>query len=247
MSLIKLLNIIFLLSLTNLAMAEPVRVGGYDKPPYMMKDSGLCVDVIREALKRAGFETDYQLFPHKRMHVEFVENRIDVEPCAAPEWRRQYQDISFYSDHYFRTENVVVVRKNFPASIKSVQDFSGKRLGSILGYFITDGFQEAFEAGEIIREDVSTQNQNIKRLYDNRIDGFIVDKLTGLYLIETLGYDLADFEIAYVFKTKSVLSARFHRNVKNLIPEFDQSLREMKEDGTIERIIVNYAKNKDKS
>ncbi|MCP4107647.1 MAG: transporter substrate-binding domain-containing protein [Desulfobacteraceae bacterium] len=228
-------------SFSSMSFAEPLRLGGYDKPPYMTEDGGLCVDIFREAARRAGYDASYKLFPLKRMHQNFSVNRIDAEPCCTPAWRAKYKEISAYSDTYYHTENIVIVRKDSGiATTKNIRDFRGKTLGTILGYFITDGFQEEFEAGNIVRDDVHAQDQNIKKLFLKRVDGIIIDRATGLYLIKLLGFDPADFRIVYVFEIKSHLSIRIHKNREDVIPKLNKSLGEMKKDGTIDKIINKY-------
>lgn len=225
----------------NMSFAEELRLGGYDKPPYMMEDAGICVDIVRKAARKAGYGTSYKLLPHKRGLRYFTDNRIDAETCVSPKWRSQYKEISAYSEPFFSTENVVIVRKESDiGATKDIRDFRGKTFGTILGYFITDGFQEEFEAGRMVREDANTQDKNIRKLVAKRFDGIIIDRITGSYLIKQLGFDPGDFRIAYVFETKSLLSARIHKSREYLIPKLDRALAEMKNDGTIDRIISRY-------
>lgn len=199
MLLIRFIAVIAVLSVfNNMSFAEELRLGGYDKPPYMMKEgenAGICVDIVQEAAKRSGYDTSYKLFPHKRGLKYFTKNRIDAETCVSPKWRSKYKEISAYSDVFYDSENVVIVRKNSSiATTKNIQDFTGKTLGTVRGYFITDGFQEEFEAGNIVRNDVSIQDQNIKKLASKRVDGVIIDRTTGLYLIKQLVLILATSE-----------------------------------------------------
>ncbi len=233
-----------LYAFSNVSFAEELKLGGYDKPPYMMKEgknAGICVEIVREAARRAGYDTTYILLPHVRGLKYFMENRVDAETCVSPKWRSKYKEISSYSGAFFITNNVVIVRKNSDiATTKNIRDFRGKTFGTILGYFITDGFQQEFESGKIVREDVSTQDNNIKKLVAERVDGIIIDRITGSYLIKQLGFDPAYFKIAYVFETKSLLSVRIHKNREEVIPKLDKSLTEMKKDGTIDKIINKY-------
>jgi len=216
----------------NMSFAEELRLGAYNKPPYMMKEGenpGICADIVREAAGRAGYDTSYKLLPHKRELIYFVENRIDVETCVSPEWRSKYREISAYTEAFFNTENVVIARKDSGMTATGdIRDFRGKTLGTILGYFITDGFQEEFEAGRIVREDVATQDKNIRKLAAGRFDGIIIDRITGSYLIRQLGFNPADFRTAYVFETKSLLATRIHKSREDVIPKLNRALAEMK-------------------
>jgi ABC-type amino acid transport substrate-binding protein len=245
MPLIQFLAIIaILLSFSNISFADTLRLGGYNKPPYMMEEgenAGICVDIIREAAKRAGYDTTYKMLPHERMLLYFSINRIDAESCVSQAWRSKYKKISVYTVVNYQTVNVVIVRKDSSiTTTKNIRDFRGKTLGTILGYFFTDGFQKEFKNGNIVRDDVATQDKNIKKLLAKRVDGVIIDRTTGFYLIKQLGFNPADFRIAYVFETKSLLSVRIHKKRKDVIPKLNKSLRNMKKDGTIRKIITKY-------
>ena len=58
--------------------------------------------------------------------------------------------------------------------------------------------------------------------------------------MEELGFDPADFKIAYVFETKSHLSVRIHKNRADVIPSLNKALSEMKREGAFHEIIDKY-------
>ncbi len=113
-------------------------------------------------------------------------------------------------------------------------------LGCLLGYHYTDGFQEAFDSGDVLRDDANNHSGNIQKLHANRVDGIIIDKETGFYLIKQLGLSSGDFGIAYMFKTRSVLYMRIHKQKEHILPALNTALEEMKEDGAIQAIVKKY-------
>lgn len=237
------LSISMLCVLVGGANAETVRVAGYVKAPYMMEvgeareQTGLCVDILREALKRTGNDMTYTMLPNKRLIDAFQKNHIDAEPCVSPLWRRRDREISVYSDAYYQTENVVIIRKDRGFQATTIQDFRGKTLGTGLGYIYTDGFQEEFEAGKILRDDANSAEQSVRKLQSQRVDGIIIDRMTGQYWIRQLGFAPDAFEIAYVFKAKSELSVRLHISRQQLVPALNEALHAMEDDGTMMAII----------
>lgn len=223
--------------------AETLTLGGYEKIPYMMKDGaqpGFCVEIFRETAKRAGLDTKYILLPTKRMLADFRNRVIDAEPCCSPTWRQADEAISIYSEPFYHTENVVFVRKESGIKAEKVEDLQGKRLGCGLGYFYTDGFQEAFEQGMIVRDDVSNTEMNVRKLAARRIDGMIADRTEGWYLIKQQGLKSEDFDIAYVFQAKSALSIRIHKEQEPFMVKLNEALTTMKADGTLEALIKKY-------
>lgn len=234
---------LMLASWPGVSCAETLVLGGYEKIPYMMQDGeqpGFCVEIFRETAKRAGFDTQYTLLPTKRMLEDFRNRVLDAEPCCSPTWRQADEAISIYSEPYYHTENVVFVRKDSGIKAQKVEDFQGKRLGCGLGYFYTDGFQEAFEKGMIVRDDVSNAEMNVRKLAARRIDGMIADRTEGWYLMKQQGLKLEDFDVAYVFQTKSALSIRIHKEQEPFMLKLNEALKAMKADGTLEALIKKY-------
>ena len=241
-----LISLVFVCFLITLSNAETLRVGGIDMPPWSMEDgeigAGINIDVFREAAKRAGYDTIYQVFSFKRKLEKFRSKKIDIDPGTNPKWRSDDGDISVYSIPFNESINVLFVRKDSEIRVETVQDLKEMRIGCISGYYYTDGFQEAFDRGTIIRDDTKHHTSNMKKLHAKRVDGIIIDKETGLYLIKQLGLNVEDFKIAYVFDIKSVLYMRIHKQKKYILPAVNNSLEEMKTDGTIQHIVDKYIK-----
>ncbi len=242
----RVLIFVFICSLATLSSAETLRVGGIKMPPWSMSEgengAGVNIDVFREAAKRAGYGTTYKVLPFKRKIAEFREDKIDVDPGTNPNWRRDDQEISVYSIPFYESVNVVLVRRGRGLRVESARDFAGARLGCLLGYRYTDGFQEAFAGGRVIREDVTNHESNIKKLNGKRVDGVIIDKVTGLYLIAQLGLNMEEFDIAYTFTTKSVLYMRIHIRKKHILPALNAALEAMKAEGAIQKIVEKYTR-----
>ena len=148
-------------------------------------------------------------------------------------------DISVYTEPYYETSDVILVRKGSGIAGTAVQDFKGRSLGCGLGYYYPEGFQEAMANGDIIRDDNPVSEYNIMKLSQHRLDGIIVDRIQADYMINVLGLNAEDFEIAYVFGP-SKLSLRLHKEKQDLLPILDQALESMKADGTIDRIVTKY-------
>ena len=231
---------------TTGASAETLNIGGNVMPPWSMEDgpdgAGINVDIVREAAKRAGYDTTYKVVPFKRKLEDFRQQAIDVDPGSNPQWRTDDKDISVYSIPFYESFNVVLVRKDSGISAETVQDLKGKRIGCLAGYNYTDGFHEAFASGDLLRDDANAHESNVKKLNAKRVDGVIIDQETAGYIIKELGLNPEDFTPAYAFQTKSVLHIRLHKSKEALLPKLDAALQAMKDDGTIQRIVEKYTK-----
>ncbi len=240
-----ILLIVFLCGACPGYSADKIILGGYSKPPYMLEPGakpGFCVEIFQEAAKGAGYATSYQLFPHKRMHLLFEGGKIDAEPCCSPAWRKRYERISVYSNPYFQSENIVLTTSETGIDkTEDITDFYGRTIGTILGYYIEDGFENAFIENKMIRDDVKDQALNLKKLSLNRVDAIIVDRATGFYLINQAGMNRSDFKVVYVFKSKSDLSFRFHVSKQHAVTSINAVLNDMKADGSIGKLIRKYS------
>ncbi len=175
------------------------------------------------------------------MKFLFKEENSNCEPCVNPIWRGEDSAISVFSEPFFESQDVIIMKngENLLAT-ESAEDFKGKILGCCLGYFYTEGFQEEFDKGTIIRDDSCTFENNLKKLNIGRIDGIIIDRLTSQYIIRKLGFNPDNYKVVYKFKKKIPLMFRIRKEKKYMLPPLNKALSEMKNDGTIEKIINSY-------
>jgi polar amino acid transport system substrate-binding protein len=229
------------------AQADTVRGVGNVWCPWMMEDDaknaiGAGVDIFKELAKRSGYDVTVNIYPQVRRDKMFETNELDAEVGVSEEWRGYQKDISVYTVPFFETVNVVLVRAPDGITTESVDSFKGKTIGGNIGYFYTDGFQQAFEKGTIKRKDVSEGGALMKMLVSKRVDGIIMDRYESRYWMKKLNLNPKDYKEGFVFKTVTKLSMRFHKNKKELLPKFNSGIEEMKKSGEILKIIDKYTK-----
>jgi len=228
-----------------MAAAEPMTVGTAEWRPWQIMEnghlSGITPKILREISKRTGLAMEIQWLPQKRLMIAFETGTIDMEPTVNPVWRECHRDISVYTQPFYVTGDVFLVRRESGIRGSSVKEFYGMKLGCGLGYYYPEGFQEAFENGDIHREDNPVAEKNLVKLSLKRIDGIIVDKVQVRYIMKRVGLNPDDFATAYAFKP-SELSMRLHKNRKDLLPVINAALAGMLADGTIDRIVDSYVR-----
>ncbi len=237
-------SLFFITCFTSYSFGESLVVGVANWKPWQIykndKWTGISIEIIQEVVKRTGDDLKFDLLPLNRTLLGFIEQKIDIELLINPGWRHGEQAaVSIYTIPVCVSQDIVLVRKDYKFDAISVDDFKGMTLGTTLGYFYSDGFSEAMSSGDIIRDDVYHTKNNILKLSKIRADGAIFDKRQAFYFINSFGMDVEDFYIAYYFKP-TPLSFRLHKKWKKLIPHWNKAIIEMKEDGTLERIISKY-------
>lgn len=226
--------------------ADTLTVGISDWPPWQMSDSeqgytGIMTDIFQEATNRAGIELKLIHMPNIRRNELCWGKSVDVEMGVSPRWRQKYADVSVYTVPVFETVNVVVAKKSRFSKTDSLSTFHGSTIGTNLGYFYADGFTAAFDKGLIRREDTSKEGPLIMyKLINERVDAIILDKYEALHWFKKLELEKENFEFVYEFKTITDLRIRLHKNKSHLLQKLNQKLIEMKNDGTIQKVLDNY-------
>lgn len=239
---IRITLIIF--TLAGSLYAETLSGGVSDWRPWTWQNddeaTGILVDIFTTAVKRAGHEPEVRAMPHKRRNEIEWGRSLHAELGVLPEWREKYADVSVYTIPFVKTQDVILTKKGTMEHADSVEDFYGKRLGATLGYFYIDGFSEAFESGNIIRDDSPEGPSLMRKLARGRIDAAILDQHEARYWIKNLNMNPDDFELVYTFSLVSNLRMRLYKGKEYLLPELNAALQTMLDDGTIREIIESY-------
>jgi len=124
------------------------------------------------------------------------------------------------------------------------EDLRGVRIGATQGMSYSDEFWRAYKNG-ILTLDITTKNEiQIKKLLNKRIDMIPLNTKAELYEAKGKGYI---GKIAYLpKKIKSVayyntfVKSSTYPDIEKIIKRYDEILREMKSDGTLEKIYKKY-------
>ncbi|QNM96200.1 substrate-binding periplasmic protein [Chitinimonas koreensis] len=115
------------------AAGAPLRVGfGTDKPPYVFEQtrSGLEVELVTEALRRAGYEVEPFFAPMERLHRMLESGSLD----AIATTNANSGIKAHYSEPYIEYHNVAVALAARQLDIRTIAD---------LGRYSVSAFQRA--------------------------------------------------------------------------------------------------------
>lgn len=127
------LFVLFLLSSTSLR-AEIVSVAFGEKlPPFVLPstDSGVEVEIVREALKVRGHVLKGVYLPMARITTAFKARRVDVIMLDVGEDMKKVG--GFYGDPPILYDNVFITLKKNKIVIKNPSDLKGLRIDSFVG------------------------------------------------------------------------------------------------------------------
>jgi polar amino acid transport system substrate-binding protein len=237
--------IFLLLLLPTLATAaEPMHFVYYDSyRPRSWDDNGtmrgILVDIVNEAIgKRLGIPVTHAGYPWKRAQLKVKEGTADAFITMPNEERRTYTVIG--NEPVIEFALRIVTRKNHDKVremelITSVEQLTGYKIVDYLG----NGWAKR-NLTEVNVHWLPDVDKIFPFLVGGRADILVASKRT-LYEIKRQGYDSQLMALP-----NKLSSVSFHMCVgknspyKDRLNDFDRIIREMHEDGTIDRIEENY-------
>jgi len=227
--------------------------GPTTNPPYNMFDSnqssenivnpgGIMYDVLVSVASKKGYRVKAYSSSRKRQEKHLEEGRTDVLPNAV-EWTEGMERF-IATDPVTEIRDIIVSLKEKPVHFTKPDDLIGKTVGACLGYHypVLDPY---FDSKKILREDVTTDIQNFKKLSARRIDAIIVTELVGRWIVKTEKLD-----DKFIWETEHPINATafhliFNPKWKAFVSQFNEELKIMKQDGSLEKIIKKYSERKE--
>ncbi len=240
----RLLLMFFLLFPTLVTAAEPMHLVYYDSyRPRSWNDNGkvrgILVDIINEAIgKRLAITVTHAGYPWKRAQLMVKEGTADAFVTMPTQERRTYTVIG--DEPVIEFSLRIVTRENHSkardmALITSVEQLRNYRIADYLG----DAWAERHLKGFNVKW-LPEIDKLAPFLIDDRADIVVASKRT-IYEMKRQGYD-SQIKVL----PNKLSSVSFHLCVgknspyKDRINDFDRIIKEMHEDGTIDRIEESY-------
>lgn len=210
--------------------------------PHYGKDlehGGYAVEIIREALKRVGYELKIVWLPWKRAQVEAA--RGDYDGLGASYYTEERALQFAYSDPVATTEVVFFKRTEDTIHYTQLEDLKPYKIGTGFGYGYPEKFAKADYLQKIEAYELKT---NIKRLLHKRVDLIIGSRESILFYlkqeypdrihsVEILGNPLETLSLYVPFSKK-------RPNYKQKVEDFNRGLKMIKEDGTYQKIMRKH-------
>lgn len=255
-TLVTIRNVIIILAFFALSMPgapclgdEIVILGNHYKPPKVYLENndpkGILVDIMRHVEKRTGHSFNIQLYPWKRAYREALKGEGGIFGLSMTTERRlrifDYSDIMYYDDIML----VVLKGNEFP--FNSIEDLKGKRVGARRGAIYGDEFKRGKNELFAVDEDGYTAHR-LKKLLRGHIDVALIGPgKTGFNRVMRDNFEYLGKKDAFVVLPKpfirdpQYLGFAKSMNMKGFLQEFNQVLKKMFEDGTIQRIFDKYS------
>ena len=255
-SFIRHLLLCFFITVTGLlffpetSLACELKIGWEPWPPYQFRDdkgnvTGLDVDLITSTMKGSGCKLIFFEIEWKAHLKRMASGFLDVALAAS--YTKERQKFGYYSDPYREEVVRLYVRKG------EAKIFNFKTLADIVHYRFILGITSANYYGEEFEklkankefakhlEPVRSDERNILKIKERRIDGFLMDPFVVTGFIRSKKFDNPVEELPLEVYSCDI-HALFSRVSVNpgVVQMFNQGLSEIKATGEYQTIVNRY-------
>lgn len=207
-----------------------------------LPDKGITSVIIAKACKLAGLEAEFRFMPWPRAMDETRSGKYDAVYNA---YFSKYRDSHFgISEPYFTTHLTLCTKADttirYDGSVESLLPY---RLGVVRGFVNTEAIDQE---KSIMKDEAINDVMNLNKLLHNRVDLIVIDKYQALHLVKnnpTIEADVNDIRfISPKLDTKKlhVLFSKETRGWQSIMRRFNNALRKMKSDGTIDELMLRF-------
>ncbi|MEK7865053.1 MAG: transporter substrate-binding domain-containing protein [Planctomycetota bacterium] len=239
------------------AAADSLNAGWYAGEPQQFRQSqggretltGLDVEMVRAIAARAGHAVTFQAVPWPDLVKAIEAGTTDLAPGTAPTEERAARAV--LSRRYRQDTNVLIVRRGEAGRIGAMDAAgflvalsrdAGFRLGVRAGFSYLDPALDSFIAdpAQAVRVRPGKDDaENLQRLLDREIDGFLAERLSVALLVSRSGARRAVEEAP--LRMAVPLHLMFSRTVPAAtVASFDRAIAELEAEGALARIEARF-------
>ncbi|MCP4349830.1 MAG: amino acid ABC transporter substrate-binding protein [Desulfobacterales bacterium] len=215
-------------------------------PPFTPNKSGkvtegLSYDLMKEIFSRLNIEIELELFPQKRMLGYLMAGQKDAATLISKNSERlKFID---YTVPMFQKKGLIyfLAERTPPIKWQNYEDLKGLKLGGALGHNYGDEFNQAVTEHNLILDRSRTVELNFKKVLKKRIDALLCIELTAQTYLKH-----PEYKGKIIHASKPYYSKDYHigfskaAKAKVLIPRVNKVIQQMKQDGSLQRIISLY-------
>lgn len=234
--------LVYLVFGTSAHADTPLRVVVDEWAPFgaeSLPGGGISLSVITEVLNRAGYEVEGQIVPFARALSGARSGEYDIVGNLFYD-TEMAQDLQ-YGDPYYQTTVQFIQQSGNDIALGALDDLYPFSVAVGEGYLYSDSFDSA---DNFRRVTVTTVEQGVRMVASGRVD-LTLDSVDVLhYIFQVLDPSLQSQVdvLPYVLATQEIHMAvrRDLENVDQVIADFNATLAEMREDGSLENILSQF-------
>jgi len=243
----KYISIFFVIifSLSVSVYSEEVTLANGDWEPYLsekLPHYGYASHLVSEAFNVMGVSVKYEFYPWARAESMVEDGAIDGSVVWSTTTERK--KFAYFSEPFIADDEVLFHLSNHPMEWNTFEDLAGLEIGVPLGSKI-GAWEEPVESKIVKLVLTPTIETGFLQLLKGRIDGFPLIKSVGYHLIRTKLTQDEKKQITHASKIverseyRLMLSNKIEKNA-NLIDQFNQGLKILKENGRLDAMEKNF-------
>lgn len=210
---------------------------GMSLAPYIIQqdNSGMEIDIVREALAYHGHTLSLRYPPLKQVPVLYKKNVVD----AALTVNEQFGLNACLSDVAIHYQNYAITLKKSAITINSLSDLAGKKVIAFQNakMYLGPRFSEAVEHAHY--SEIKKQANQVNRLFLERDDIAISDKNIFLYYkSKTNKVDTSEPLVFHSIFAPSAYRVAFRDH--DICNDFNDGLKQLKATGRYDEIMARY-------
>lgn len=237
-----LLTALYALAETGFAAAETPRIGAEDDwyPYTAWRDGrvvGMSADIVRAAFGASDTPIELVAYPYSRCMEQARSGRLAACFNTTPDSRVKAQFL--LPTEMLFSDDILLWARSGAAPLDNLDALAGKRVAVTIGYT----YGEHFDARQDIqRVPVRRDLNGFLMLQRNRVDYMVAFRGTTQALIQQ-NPELTEQFIAQAIVHQPQLYltfSRHHPQAPALLQRFDQGMRQIRSDGTYQRILERW-------
>lgn len=216
--------------------------------PYMWNENGVAAgpdaDFIREIARKIGIRIKFNTVPMKRSLVNLKTGKAHFGVGFKTPGRAEYLDFVGETPLHWSIYRIFV-KEGGEINFRSIEDLYGKRIGMNRGFAISPEFDRAVRENKIEIIEADSVIQLVKILLAGRVEAIAGNPLSIEMYYRKIIHEDGIFPLVDVSSRKGSYlmmskSAGFHHDREELKTKISQAMKELVDDGTVEKIDKKY-------
>lgn len=237
--LLQAMGVLALLLMSQGAVAQTLRLAGDAWAPYAdtsLLNGGLATDLIRTALGRAGYGTEYEQVPWARAIHGLSEGRYDVVINAW--YSEERTQIGQFSGEYLVNRLRFLQRKSSDIHYQNLRQLHPYSIAVVRSY----AYSPAFDSdADLKKVPVASFSTAVRMLAAGRVDLTVEDEFAARF---ALGREPDEVRDSVEFVPRSLSENGLHILVglktadhDKIVGDFDKAIAAMKTDGSYDSLL----------
>lgn len=225
--------------------AESIALVTGEFPPYTGKnlaEGGISSDIITRVFKRMGDKTEIDFAPWKRGYVDTLKRKyLGTFPYTK---NAEREKIWLYSAPLYQLQEHFFSPQKAPFNFTEESQLTGKKICKPNGYNLF-GLKKLAQQEKIMLVRPANMDNCFAMVDAGRVDLTMTNETTSKAIIDKLGFDQNRFFMAprpFVKIAHHLIVSKELSGGTALIARFNRALKQLKEEGVIEKIFQQHRK-----